>query len=396
MQGITFKPANVPFEDVSEPFPKRNSLPWEEKKQEPTVIRQSPNKYPVSNGLIYSVTHAYSRHHKLILRPDDIWTAITTQFSIYVEQNAEALRKKFVSFSGKKELEVTSEGTLFTAPYPVLCMNMAEQIAKNIKDPSIRDWIVPNFSTTTEMDRVVGSIVLMAAMKKYFDYKMSLCCGLPEVTLLGTKEDWEELYNRAKRLPEFEVTGMFSSSVGSMKKWYNLLEPVLKNFVQSASGKPNLEWWNKCCHYKSGGSGPTMISGWITVFSVFNDSKKWVGETLGPGGWPILDDNDLTVGTVEVDILIDDNGAKYKTVMSAGSIGVRINGNCIHPVNGFKLVLKDGEALQGINIPRNEDNVYTNGEDATPPTEEAKPRFKKQVVAKPPPLDPKLQIGNFE
>jgi hypothetical protein len=60
---------------------------------------------------------------------------------------------------------------------------MEEQIAENIKDPKIRykmetvrffyidllsrSWIVPNFSTTTPSDRVVGSVVLMATLQKY-------------------------------------------------------------------------------------------------------------------------------------------------------------------------------------------------------------------------------------
>jgi hypothetical protein len=39
-----------------------------------------------------------------VLRPDDVWLAVTTQFSFYVGGHAEALRKQFVAHEGKVEL----------------------------------------------------------------------------------------------------------------------------------------------------------------------------------------------------------------------------------------------------------------------------------------------------
>ncbi len=45
-----------------------------------------------------------------------------------------------------------------------------EQIVKNIKDPSIVDWLLPAFTTTTPKDRIVASISVMSSMKQYFKY----------------------------------------------------------------------------------------------------------------------------------------------------------------------------------------------------------------------------------
>jgi hypothetical protein len=36
-----------------------------------------------------------------------------------------------------------------------------ELLKKNVKDPELREWIVPGFSTTTETDRIVGSVMMM-------------------------------------------------------------------------------------------------------------------------------------------------------------------------------------------------------------------------------------------
>ncbi len=57
-----------------------------------------------NNGFVSTVIKCYNQHHNLVLRPDDIWIAIMSQFSLYINANAEEFRNKFVSFDGKKEL----------------------------------------------------------------------------------------------------------------------------------------------------------------------------------------------------------------------------------------------------------------------------------------------------
>lgn len=275
------------------------------------------------NGFVGAITEAYNHHHNLTLRPDDVWMAIMTQFSFYLEKYGEDLRAKFVDHEGKKELKVTAYGSLFHAPYDEMARMMSTKIAENIKDPSVRDWVLPNFTTTTLADKVVGSVVLMASMKKFFSYKMRLMCGIPNVTLLGTVDDWKQIVERARRLIEFDKEG-------KMVEWSQLLLPVLGQFVRSAEGNPDIDWWQHVCSYFSQGSGTEYLSGWITVFCVFKDNGEWVGSSLtregkyssacsyAPKGWPLLDTNDLPPGIVNVDVLVDDNGTEYQCEMTAG------------------------------------------------------------------------------
>jgi hypothetical protein len=58
--------------------------------------------YKRDGGLVHALEAAYSNHRHLILRPDDVWHAILTQFSIYVNKNSESLRGSFVSHDGQK------------------------------------------------------------------------------------------------------------------------------------------------------------------------------------------------------------------------------------------------------------------------------------------------------
>ena len=307
--------------------------------------RLNPNKYRVKNGFVGTVVEAYSKHNHLIIRPDDVWLAIMTQFSAYVEANSETLRDKFVEHKEKKDLVVKNDSTIFSTDYPKLCKLMTEQISASIKDPTIKDWAIPNFSTTTPTDRVVGAVVLMASMKSYFSYKFSLLCGLPKITLEGVEEDWVHLQDKAKRLLEFDNSSAIASALGEkghMAKWYKMLAPILKHFTDSVKGKPDVDWWSRVCTKIGNGSGPRWLSGWITTFCVFNDSGEWVGDhfakeyygeaVINPNkdcgyseeGWPIIKCNDIPKGFVKVDLVIDDNGVVYKTELLAGHMSTYI------------------------------------------------------------------------
>jgi len=337
---ITFSPSDTKVEKVASHKPFSFSQLSSARDKAVDFIQGSPN---LTDKEAYSITGhsfvqaaylAYSSHHHLVIRPDDVWIAIMTQFSSYVDQNAEKLRNKFVDFQGKKELTVSSGGSLRTAPYDYLARMMEDQIAKNIKDPSVRSWVVPDFSTTTSTDRVVGAVVLMAAMKNYFSYKFMLLCGLPQVTLLGTVEDWKDVRNRAQRILEFDAGDR------RMVAWGKMLFPVLDKFVETASGSPDRDWWQRIANRTGGGSGPRYLSGWITVFSVFSDTGKWIADSSGE--WPSVNTNEVAKGLVSVPVTVDDNGTVYETEMHAGHMVVRLadEGTTIIPQLDWCLTLK--------------------------------------------------------
>ena len=277
--------------------------------------------YIATEGLVGLATTAYNKHHDLVWRPDDVWQAILTQFSFYVTHNSEKLRDKFVD--GKRQLEIETFGKLFTVDFGNLAKRMVdEQIVKNIKDPSIADWLIPKFTTTTENDRIVASVSMMATPQSYCNYRYCILCGLPSITLLGSIDDWKLLRSKVDRLLEFDTKD------GLMKKWLELLTVVLDEFVETKSGVDNMEFWDQICHYMSGGSGPTYLSGWITTFAVFNKGGKWqgnkrelrvnLGHTVVKINWPVIDTEDVPSGTITVPVCIDDNGTQYDGHMLAG------------------------------------------------------------------------------
>lgn len=117
------------------------------------------------NGFVHTVVRCYSDHRALILRPDDVWLAILAQLNLFINANAEKLRHLFVAHEGKKELEIRSVGTRHSVDFGLLSREMTRLIDENIVDKTLREWILPQFSTTTLLDTTASCIIMMATLK---------------------------------------------------------------------------------------------------------------------------------------------------------------------------------------------------------------------------------------
>ncbi|KAJ6470930.1 hypothetical protein C8R45DRAFT_1165564 [Mycena sanguinolenta] len=230
-----------------------------------------PALIPTPNGFVYTIISAYNHHHNLIIRPDDVWITILTQFNFFVNANAELLRASFVAHEGKQTLTVKCAGLDFA----VMARQMTNLLATVVVDPTLRAWVMPDFSTTSVKDTTVGAIVMMSTLKSYFEYVFEdTLCGIPRVTLDGTKADWEDILRRLEKLKEYGI---------ETTAWYHLLVPVISRFVaafDAPDAASNVEFWQQVAHFMPSGSGASYYSGWITAFCVFNEEGKWIGLPL--------------------------------------------------------------------------------------------------------------------
>ncbi|OAG01023.1 uncharacterized protein CC84DRAFT_1168214 [Paraphaeosphaeria sporulosa] len=303
-------------------------LPHSEKNKSKGVLQSSvlPNEYfpkhiaSSTNGLVWAAYYAYSDHHNLTLRPEDIWFAIISQLSFYINAHAEELRYLFVTHEERKELIVHTEGSINTIDFARIAKEVANMIQENVERADLQEWIMPSFSTTTESDRAVASVLFMGAMQKYFSYGACLSCGIPSVTLLGKREDWENILQRLDTLPEFGAEpAAFADG----------LRPVLQGFIATFDGErtpETLDFWGRIAHRTFGGSGPTYLSGWITAFCFWDAdgkpiSKRGWSEDLGAPACEV-DFKDVPNGYAIVPLTINDNGKEYLTQMVAGSFGM--------------------------------------------------------------------------
>ncbi|KAJ7282339.1 hypothetical protein C8J57DRAFT_1499329 [Mycena rebaudengoi] len=313
---------------------------------------------------------AYNQHHALVIRPDDVWLTILSQFNFFVNARAELLRANFVAHEGKKELIVTATGTRYDVEFGSLALQMVDLIDKNVVDPTLREWVVPWFTTTTANDTTVSAVLIMATLKAYFSYGLSLDCGIPRVTLEGEKADWVNMLGRLEKLNEYGI---------ETTAWYHLLRPVIARFVaafDAPSSAENVDFWQRIAHHHAEMSGQDEYSGWITAFTAFNVEGKWIGHrldlvrnlpsframaeltlgsrqrrckspqnswllnnsgprTLGPQigltlfsmgllttGW--TDQKDVPAAYAEVDVKLNDNGVMFDCIMVGGLVGTQV------------------------------------------------------------------------
>lgn len=209
----------------------------------------------IKNGFLNTIHTAFDQHLPLVLSPDDVWVAIAQGFANHVNANAEDLRYMFVQHEGKKNIEIQRDGFRKGSPdndwmggFSEFSDKIAEYIGKK------RDLIVSEFSTTGLVERAASEVVLMDAMQSYFSYSCRTACGIPNVTLLGTVEDWSKVEAKAAALSEFKC-----------EEWIKVLSPVLAQFTAAAQGNPDLTFW-KSIYKDGGGSGGPYVSGWVNAF----------------------------------------------------------------------------------------------------------------------------------
>ncbi len=209
----------------------------------------------VVHPFVEAIHMAYDRHLPLELGPDDVWLCIAQGFGLHVNENAEALRHKFVRHQGKVVIKVQRDEFVRGASdndWNGVFAEFSDQIAAHIGKQ--RDLVVANFSTTGAVERAASQVVLMSAMQKYFEYRMMTMCGIPRITLLGTTEDWKSVRTRAAVLGEYDL-GF----------WVDALLPVLDEFVAASQGKINRDFWRSIYKLEHESGGP-YISGWMPVF----------------------------------------------------------------------------------------------------------------------------------
>jgi hypothetical protein len=260
---ITFAVSEVtPAEGPLRPMTLAASL--EARAQRPFEASASNQAHLVNagsaHGLVAAARAAFDRHYPLVLSPDDIWLCLAQGFAIHVGQHAEALRSRIVAHQGKKKIGVRRDDFIKGSPsndWPGVFSELSDRLAEQIGKK--RDLIVADFSTTGLIERAASQVVLFDALQSYFDYRMVTSCGIPQITLLGTVEDWRSIRRRAQVLAEFDLT-----------EWTRALLPVLDKIVKSAEGDVDRAFWQSFYKNHSASGGP-YVTGWINVLFPYLD-----------------------------------------------------------------------------------------------------------------------------
>ena len=219
------------------------------------------------NSFFCGMYQAYADHRPFVLSPDMIWLLINQGFAQHVNANHESLRKYFVNFSGKESLIVQSRKKLKDPSllWEEIFPQFTEQIRKEVGGHLV-ETLTCNFSTTTSLEKTVSEITIMETVKSYFEFiTIMIVCGIPEITLEGTPQDWEKVLNKARGLKEYKL-----------EWWISQLEPLLEEFVKASKGTINQEFWRNMfkCHSPKSCGAPETFDGWIIKFFPYDNEGK--------------------------------------------------------------------------------------------------------------------------
>lgn len=200
--------------------------------------------------LAAAVHYAFSEHRPLLLSPDIIWMVLAQGFAQHINNCAEELRSSFVRHSGKQVLQVRVNQLSEPHHWATAIEEWSLQI-RDFVGADLYRLMECNFSTSTPITRTASHIVMMDAFQQYFDYQCSCICGIPNITFLGTVEDWQSIRERVELMGQYELYW-----------WTERVLPICEEFIQTAAGNPNQEFW-KSIYKPQAIYGGEVITGWL-------------------------------------------------------------------------------------------------------------------------------------
>lgn len=183
--------------------------------------------------LVAAAHLAWCGHHPFVLSPDMVWIAVLQGLAQHVKNDPERLRDRFVPFAGRKELAVFRDD-LFAGspenPWPEVVAAFSAEVRAGLTPGHA--WLAADFSTTGPRERVAADVVLLDAMRPFFEYRSYAVCGIPAVTLEGTPADWRHLADKVERLADYDLGW-----------WVEHLRPIARQFVRAADGDVDPDHW---------------------------------------------------------------------------------------------------------------------------------------------------------
>lgn len=230
--------------------------------------RQTRPLVASNHPFFQSMYRAYADHRPFELSPEALWLLICQGFSLHVNNNAEALRHLFVDFEGKKPLMASGKGISLdnpNSPWERVFPQFTSQIAAYTGQELI-DVLSADFSTSTPASRVASQITVMESMKTYFDYTITIC-GIPQVILHGTPDDWQSVIDRTEFLRQYQLGW-----------WVDEMLPVLRKIKLASEGEVDKAFWRSMfkwheLKHEMCGDPETLADGWIVKFYPYNHYK---------------------------------------------------------------------------------------------------------------------------
>jgi hypothetical protein len=230
------------------------------------VIQTNPaeNFHP----LIATADLAFRHHYPLLLTPDHFWLPVAQGIGQHINQQAESLRSRFVSHSGRERIVVRRDEFRLDDPDNdwAGCLEEFGSRLTSRANPELADLLSCDFSTTGPVESAASQAVLMGALSAYFEYEVRTLCGIPEIQLAGSVDDYDailaKLNDAESLLPELGF-------------WLPHLRRIIHEIGNALRGRIELDFWASI-YKRSSRSGGDRITGWLT--DLFPYTKRRIND----------------------------------------------------------------------------------------------------------------------
>lgn len=260
-------------------------------------------------GFVQAAALGFAYHLPLSLKADHFWQLILQGIALHVSKDPNGLKHVFASkhfLETGQKLPITVGVSRFSESVFSL---LSERVLQSLADTEVRHLFLANFSTTTELDRIVQHVTLLDTTKSFFDFEIITMCGIPQITLQGLVDDWQKLQQQAKALLE---------KVG-MKWWYEGMSPYLQLMVDSFDESSNKTLWESFFKYRSQ-SGGDRVDGFLMAF------HPYVGEKLEVNPW---------FGQTNLDDEYDRGVDSKRIPLPQGKVPITLDFKATHVYAGF-------------------------------------------------------------
>lgn len=231
------------------------------------IIGSSPIRYQVNTEMIstgflayaspflQAVHKAFAEHLSLRIEPANFWVTILQEVATMVKLNPE----KFASvFSGdplnKKTIKVRCDQLLSSDSHWPEAIQMFRAALAVETGTELVEGFFPHFSSDDFDREIVYLVSAMDAASPFYKYEVHSLCGIPEIDLQGTVDDWRSLFHRMEWL---------ENTFGACEYFTRVKFIVGEIGAQVYSGKPDVDFWKNMYKHDEM-SGNTEVSGWIT------------------------------------------------------------------------------------------------------------------------------------
>ena len=212
------------------------------------------------NNFLKAVVLAFAYHLPLRLKPDHILYCVLSGFNVWTNEMGghKMLAQKKLVDENKKDIVVDIP---LDPDWDLAIDQLSSKLEQTFSDQNLVEVIKASFTTTTPTISRVKDLTVASIMKNFVNISFNTMCGIPYVTLEGTKDDWERL--------KVVCNSLLSLSDGQLNWWLDKLNSSLDVIIRTVDGNYDTQnEWTDFLKFKSE-SGSHGCNGWINNFFPF-------------------------------------------------------------------------------------------------------------------------------